>query len=115
MGCAPATASGFFHQPKLWRVRLLLHRGVGYTIERQLVAQFRQALAHATICGSDSNFSHSAAHASHAFAHAVQAAEASEHERAMICVDKLQNSWQLIAIAAQAACSFIPLAKCVMQ
>jgi hypothetical protein len=56
-------------------------------------------------------FSHSAAQASHAFAHAVHAAEASEQERAMICADKLQNSWQLIAIAAQAACSFVPLAK----
>jgi hypothetical protein len=80
-----------------------LNKGIDQAIFRQDAAHSRQAFAHATICSSDFIFSHSAAQASQALAQATQAAGASMQDLAISCVERLQNSWQLIAIAAQAA------------
>jgi len=80
-----------------------LNKGIDQAIFRQDAAHSRQAFAQAAIWSSDFIFSHSVAQASQAFAQAAQAADASVQDLAIICVDRLQNSWQLIAIAAQAA------------
>jgi hypothetical protein len=86
-----------------------------YAILRHAAAHSRHCLAHAASCASDFIFSHSVAQASQAFAQASQAASASVHERATSFTHNPQKSWQLIAMAAQAACSLRPLAKWVTQ
>jgi hypothetical protein len=82
-----------------------------YAILRHAAAHSRHCFAHAAICTSVFIFSHSVAQASQAFAQASQAAPASVHERATSFALNPQKSWQLIAMAAQAACPLWPLAK----